>query len=216
MADNTPPHGTANVAADEVTYSGDAAQVQLVQLALVTGSEGSRTLAKVAPDTELPVKSGGHTFHVSVEKTRPADTTAYVANDAVAESSSAGTVWTFAVGRTATGSGTITGAILQTDDAADVSRMEIDLYNDTVTAINDNAEATRLYTNAGKFLGTILFPALVKKSTNSTQAEAEVRGLAIPFVCVGSSSIYGIVRKIEADTPVSGSKYRVTLVGYQD
>jgi hypothetical protein len=218
MADNSPitPGTGLNVASDEVSYSGDTTQVQIVQLGLVTGSEGSRTLAKVAAGSELPVKSGGFVFTTTVEKTRPADTNAYIANDCVAEATSGATVWTFAVARTATGSGTINGAFLQTDDAADVSRMEIDLYDDTITAINDNAEATRLYTNAAKYIGTITFPALVKKTTNSTSADAEVRGLAMPFICVGSSSIYGIVRKLDADTPVSGAKYSITLCGYQD
>ena len=52
MPDNvsiTPGIG-ASVAADEVPYSGDTAQVQLVQLAFVTGAEGSRTLAKLPGD----------------------------------------------------------------------------------------------------------------------------------------------------------------------
>jgi len=162
-------------------------------------------------------KSGGFTFVVRVEKTRPADTNAYAANDAIAESASAGTIWTFAVGRIATGTGTITVARVATDDSAAVVRYELDLYDDTITAINDNAEATRLYANEGKYLGTITFPAIVKPTTNSTKAEAVVAGLAMPFRCVGSSSIYGILRTLDADaSPVSGAKVQVTLAGYQD
>lgn len=50
MADNTTQDGTAIVAADEVPYSSDTTKVQIVQLAWVTGAEGSRTLAKLAGD----------------------------------------------------------------------------------------------------------------------------------------------------------------------
>ena len=52
MPDNvsiTPGIG-ASVAADEVSYSGDTAQVQIIQLAFVTGAEGSRVLAKAPGD----------------------------------------------------------------------------------------------------------------------------------------------------------------------
>lgn len=49
MADNVPitPGSGANVAAKEVTFSGDTTQVQVVDLAHVVGTEGSRTLAEV-------------------------------------------------------------------------------------------------------------------------------------------------------------------------
>lgn len=46
MADNVSVNGVL-VAADETPYSGDTTDVQIVQLAFVTGAEGSRTLAKV-------------------------------------------------------------------------------------------------------------------------------------------------------------------------
>lgn len=154
---------------------------------------------------------GGRMATVRVEKTRPNDTTAYAANDAVSESASAGTNWGFAVGRTATGSGIVIGAYLACDDTALVARAELDLYDDTITAINDNAEATRLYANQGKYIGTIAFPAAAKKTTGSTQAEAANEDVRIPFKCVGSSSIYGILRLLDADTPVANAKYQVTL-----
>lgn len=58
MADNvafqnddlaTPADGTI-VATDEVAYSGDTAKVQIIQLASVTGTEGSKTLEKIGGD----------------------------------------------------------------------------------------------------------------------------------------------------------------------
>jgi len=51
MADNTTLPGTGVlVTGDEVTYSGDTTQVQIIQLAFVTGAEGSRTLTKIPGD----------------------------------------------------------------------------------------------------------------------------------------------------------------------
>lgn len=60
MADNTTivtslDPAAVKVADDEVSYSGDVAKVQLVQLAVVSGAEGSRTLTKLG---DLSVLTG--------------------------------------------------------------------------------------------------------------------------------------------------------------
>jgi len=49
MADNTPLESNASrlAASDQVTYSGDSADVQLVRVVGVTGSEGSKVVSEV-------------------------------------------------------------------------------------------------------------------------------------------------------------------------
>lgn len=56
MADNTAflaslDPASPKIADDEVPYSGDNAKVQIIQLGIVTGAEGSRTLAKLPGDS---------------------------------------------------------------------------------------------------------------------------------------------------------------------
>lgn len=57
MADNVtlPAQGSGSttpiVAADEVTYSGDTAKVQLMRMVVVSGSEGSKTLSEISDST---------------------------------------------------------------------------------------------------------------------------------------------------------------------
>lgn len=145
---------------------------------------------------------------VRVEKTRPNDTTAYAANDAICESDSAGTVWTFPVTPFGGGAGQIIALFLATNQAANVARYELDLYESAPTAINDNAEATRLYANQANFLGTITTGALAKKTSSSTAAEAIV-GLNIPFRV---RTLYGILRTLDAFTPAANQKTTITLV----
>lgn len=53
MTDNTPflastDPASPKIADDEVSYSGDNAKVQIIQLAVVTGPEGSRTVTKLS------------------------------------------------------------------------------------------------------------------------------------------------------------------------
>lgn len=51
MADNVAlPPSSVNAAADEVTYSGDTAKVQLVRFVQITGSEGSKTVVDLPGD----------------------------------------------------------------------------------------------------------------------------------------------------------------------
>jgi len=64
MADNVAlPAATGNAAADEVTYSGDTAKVQLVRVVQVSGAEGSRTV--VGPLDTLTVKHANITTAVT-------------------------------------------------------------------------------------------------------------------------------------------------------
>jgi hypothetical protein len=58
--DITPGTGV-KVAADEAPYSGDAAEFQIVQLAVVTGTEGSKTATKLGDPTDgIPVNLGAN------------------------------------------------------------------------------------------------------------------------------------------------------------
>lgn len=192
-----------------------------VDVASITAGDtniGNVDVASIAAGETHVGAVGGHPFLVSTEKTRPEDTTGYAANDAVSESASAGTVWTATnIARVSGGGGTITKAEVATDDSAVVVRYEIDLYNTSITAINDNAEATRLYANQASFIGTITFPAAAKKTANSNQAEAVNDTVRMPFVTSGSRNLFYIVRMLDADaSPVSAAKVRVNLSGYQD
>lgn len=159
---------------------------------------------------------GGLSIVSRVEKTRPADTTAYAAGDTIADSTSAPTSWDFALGRVALGSGVIVAAVIGCDNTANVARLELDLYDDSITSTNDNAEATRTYTGMTKYLGTLTFPALAKPTASSTIAQASLAGINLPYKCVSSNLIRGRLRTLDAFTPASGTKYQVMLLAVAD
>jgi hypothetical protein len=54
MADNVPltTNAALRAATDEVTYSGDTANVQLVRVVDVTGAEGSKTVTSISPSVD--------------------------------------------------------------------------------------------------------------------------------------------------------------------
>lgn len=74
MADNVAlPPSSVTAAADEVTWSGDTAKVQIVELATVTGAEGAKT--------PVLVPAGGGTEAAALRVTLASDSTGLVSVD---------------------------------------------------------------------------------------------------------------------------------------
>lgn len=155
----------------------------------------------------------------SAEKTRPADTTAYAAEDVISESTTAGTVWTFSdvVGFGGRG-GLITKAIVQTDEGALTPQLSLLLFNaaPTTANLNDNAANTAPdYDDVGKFVGVIDFPAMTDLGGDSSWAVASLSAdndLPLAFKCADADvNLYGILVAQGALTPVSTQKVTITL-----
>jgi len=156
-----------------------------------------------------------------VQKARPADTTAYVQYDCITDTTAAATasLWVFPVARKLGGSGTIIQAFLATDQTANVATYRLSFYRRAITAVVDNAEATHLYANILDYVGYIDFPALVKETTNSTDAKAEVSGALLNFSCSPNDvNLYGQLQVTLAAgfTPANTQKYTIGLLAEQN
>lgn len=156
---------------------------------------------------------GGNTAAVSVSFTRPADTTAYAAKDAVSNSTSAPTVLTFSnLARVNAGSGYITKARVMTDQAANVARFRLHLYHTAPTAINDNAQHTILWANRANRIGFIDFDAMQTEGTGSDAANALNSTIRLAFVCAAASrTIYGLLETRDAFTPANGQNFLIEI-----
>lgn len=187
-------------------------------IATTGGSGGSSFSGQLIAGEAHVGQVGGTTVPVSTSKTRPSDTTAYAANDAINESASVGTPWTFTgCARISGGTGLIVGAQVKCTNPATVARIEIDLYQTAPTvAVNDNAEATQLVADIAVYIGTITLPALAKKTTNSTFAIARDNTIRQAFKTSGSANLIGIIRTLDVFTPTSASIYTITLDCLQD
>lgn len=163
---------------------------------------------------------GGTTVAVGVEITRPADTTAYAANDSVNTSTSAPTLITFAnASRVASGTGYITKARLTTDQSACVAQMRLWLYNaNTAFLNNDNAAFLIKYADKATRIGYIDFPALSTEAGSDCAFSfvpdsdpATPNFTALAFTADSGRSIYGAFETKTAFTPASGQKFYVEL-----
>ncbi len=214
---------TANAGSGTMAVSGPLTDTQIRAAPLpvsgtVTANAGSGTMAVSGPLTDAQMRAtsvpvsgstGGYTARSSVEITRPANTTAYAARDAISSSTSAPAILEFTgCARVSAGSGYVVGARLQTDQAANVAAYRLHLYDATQTAINDNSAQTVLYANRVSYLGYLDFGAAGTDGSDTALAQSIDR--PFPFVAAGTS-LFGMLETLSAFTPASGQKFYLRL-----
>lgn len=178
--------------------------LMLTQNGHLDGLETLVTSSNTKLDT---LNTRGFTVHSAVEITRPANTTAYAAKDAIADTGP--TILTFTgCARTNGGSGYITKARLMTDQAANVAAYRLHLYDATLSAVADNAAQTVLYANRASYIGYIDFPAA--STDGSDTANSQSTQAPLPFVASGTS-LFGMLETLTAFTPASGQKFYIQL-----
>lgn len=157
----------------------------------------------------------GFPISVSVDITRPADTTAYAANDALSDSTSAPTAGGFTLSNICRKSG---GSVLITDiivtssnDPATPLQGEIFLFNQSVTNINDNAAFAVSDAEIKTCVGRVPF-ALEDVGNNDFY---HAQNLGILATASGSANLRFLVRVKNAYTPASSEVITVTVKGIQ-
>jgi len=197
--------GTYSVGADVVLTLAD--EITLVAGEAHIGEVGSRSIV------------------VSDETTRPANTTAYTAGDAIgATTSDSGTtaLRSLAVGRVVAGSGYLTKFRLMTDQVACVATIRIHFYNVAAPAgaiPGDNVPMTLLYLNKAQRLGHIDMPALATSTVTGTSTAAAAQDFAtrMEFKCAAADqNIYYRLETLSAFTPASGQKIYLECAAEQD
>jgi hypothetical protein len=156
-------------------------------------------------------------IRVSAAFTRPADAVAYAVNDAVADSTSAPTILTFAgMGRTAGSGGMIRKVQLLTDQATNVAQFRLHLFNVPVAPLADNIPYASLYSHRASRVGFVDFPASETEGAGSTQAFSQWLKGSLFYVCdPADTALYGLLETKTAFTPASGQNFYIALSAEQ-
>lgn len=157
------------------------------------------------------VKAVGFQAASSVTFTRPNDTTAYAAGDAVSNSTSSPTILTFAGAARATGgSGLILSArhIKNSVTTANAT-FRLWLYRDTASAVNDNAQFPLLWANRANRIGFIDF-SHTTAGTGSDSSSSLTTYVGLPFAAVGTA-LYGQLTATAAYTPAAQEQHFIEL-----
>lgn len=167
---------------------------------------------------ELPkdqhVIAGGNKVVVAAEYTRPANTTAYTALDAISDDTSAAAVHALAFPGVGV-SGYIVGARITTTQNTCTETFRLHLYRSQPTPIVDNSPFTNLYANNANRIGQLSFGAAAAEGSGSTAAEAILTAgsgnVPMPYVTKGGD-LYGLLEAVGGFTPASGQQFYVELV----
>ncbi len=160
----------------------------------------------VSSSNPLPV--GGKSVQKSASFTRPADTTAYAANDAIADSTTAPTLLSFAnCANGVGGQGYIVKTRLLTNQKTCTARFRLSFYHTAPSPVNDNAPKPMLYANKDKLIGSIDLDPCNTEDTTSDAAYALSTTL-LPYVCAAAdTTIYCILTTLDAFTPASAQQF---------
>jgi len=135
--------------------------------------------------------------------TRPANTTTYAVNDAVADTTPTAGGFTFTgAARLSGGEGLITDLIVCFDeDAATPLQGELWIFDQAVTAITDNAAFAVSDAEIATCVAQIPF-ALIDAGNNGFY---HAQNLSIGYTCVGSANLRFLVRAKNAYVPTTNS-----------
>ena len=158
------------------------------------------------------------TIEISVEKTRPSNTTAYTDEDVFSESAGAGTAWTFdAVVPDPGAGGRIVKAMIACDDTNIVPVLTLYITNVTpLGVLNDNAGNTNpVYaTEVDNYQGRLDWAAM-QDLGGMSEAVLTAADTKLPLhftTASGDDALYGVlVIRSAAHTPSSAAKMTVTL-----
>jgi hypothetical protein len=164
-----------------------------------------------------PTNYWAYTDTVSVTFTRPANATAYAANDRVCGADTS--FFVFTLSNRTTQRGFIVGAFLYADTANTANALfRLRLFSDTSTSnggvaisrIADNAPWTYLKGYQYKDMGYIDF-ALQTAGTGSTAAYDFTTGLNIPYTLKTQSKFFGVLVATAAYQPANAGRFYIKL-----
>lgn len=176
--------------------------------------EGDGGAVRMTADRRLITAPLGYPFRCQTDITRPSDTTAYAANDALSDSTSAPTSggFTFSSAARISGGGVlITDLFVASSLATGGLQGEVWIFNTSVTNINDNAA----FAISDSEIKTVVAKIPFTTVADTNNALAHERGLAITAIPSGSANLRFLVKVKAAYTPASAEVITVTIAGLQ-
>lgn len=151
---------------------------------------------------------------VTATVTRPANVTAYAANQALADSTTAPTVGGFALTGSAAhqaGSGVISDlVVVDSNDPATLLQGELWIFDSAVAAVNDGASFSLSDADAVKLVAVVPFTLASTMAGSGNNSYAHVQNLAIGFTTAGGAADLRFLVKVKgAYTPASGEALTV-------
>lgn len=181
-------------------------------------ANGQATMANSAPvvvasdQAGIQTRPGSSIQTFTTGVTRPGDTNAYAANDAYANSTSAPTTGGFtftSACRTSGGAGIITDAVVSASGGTNYQG-EVWVFDQAVTAINDNAAFTVSDSDVLNLVGIIPFQTSDTTAANSV-SYVTIGNLGLGYTCIGTANLRYLVKIMAPVTPANAEVLTVRI-----
>lgn len=149
-------------------------------------------------------------YIASTTFTRPADTTAYTANDLVANSVTAGSVVPMSFTIPVPGISLERVQVSANSSTNTNAKFNLQLYSSSPTATNGDNGAW--LTTSSNWLGTVAIDCTVSAFSDKLTGMGYANTVDTP-VSLGSGTVYGLLQATAAYTPTSAEVFTVTLYG---
>jgi hypothetical protein len=156
-----------------------------------------------------PLPAAGLQTIATASFTRPADTTAYAAGDAVSNATSSPTILTFAGAARANGGSGLILSARHSKNNTTAANYRLWLWRETVAAVNDNAQFALLWANRANRIGFIDF-AHTTGGTGSDSSSSLATFQNLPFTATGTA-LFGQLTTPGGYTPASGEQHFIEL-----
>lgn len=219
--------GTTNPSVFKKTFTNGEldTDLELISTLVVNEDAAIKTLAELVKDLKTLIvlaageahvgQIGGTTTRIALDFTRPANTTAYTANDVV--SSNAALTLTNALRRNGS-SGYITSLTVTTDNSTAMTpRLRVHFASTSTgvgTVLTDNSPVANTYALLADqyYLGYIDLPAMVSTGANTASYTRDITSrLPIMGKAGEGAQIYCLIETLDAFTPSSGQKFTVSV-----
>lgn len=155
-------------------------------------------------------------YRQDVEFTRPSNTTAYTAGDAVTNNATTTVPMDFStLASYGKGHGYIVGARLVMNEKSETASWRVHLYNtSSITVAADNAPWVDMYADVADKIGWISLGAMTTPADASTSDVSRTQdfSIRIPYKCLSADrSIFAVLETVDAWTPASGTKFTLSL-----
>jgi len=183
----------------------------------IAGSGLPSGAATSAKQDDLITAVGGKAAKIQIEITRPADTTQYAANTAIADAEPSATTHLLAnMARANGGSGRIVRAAIYTDNVSWTQAVNLVIYKAAPADgfIADKGAYDDKYADKASIVGTIQFPGFVPMGAGAAGGirVAVAKGEYLAYECAaGSKDLYFQIWQTGTPTPASAQKFFVVL-----
>jgi len=200
---------------DEGANSGDPGVVALLRRtdtpAAQSGTDGDYEPGQLKDGAQW-VRGVADISVGSVQIQRPANTTAYAANDAWADTTPTSGGFSITGAAFASGGyGQLHELVLTSDaDPATLLQGEIWIFNQSVTAVTDNAAFAITDAEARTLMGIVPFVMISSAGGSGANSVAYIPNIGMIYNCSGSTSLRFLVKVKNAYTPANGEILTVT------